>query len=204
MSLYRYATSTCYLLPGQLPGDLPYEDTIAAMIRVNHAGETGAEHIYTGQLRATKSREFAEHVVAELHTMLRQEQEHRQYFIEQLRARRVRPSALHMAWCLGGWLMGWLTAFGGLSCAMICTEAVEDVIDYHYREQLLTLQKYSSHLKGRDTDLSRLIAKIEQFRLEELEHKHLAQEYNTDKHGGPLYRAIQRISKVAIAVAKIL
>lgn len=46
-------------LPSGLPGDLPQEEKLARIIRVDQAGEYGAQRIYAGQLAVMKARRRA-------------------------------------------------------------------------------------------------------------------------------------------------
>ncbi len=124
-------------------------------LRVNQAGEYGAKRIYEGQLSVlTKNEDIAQ--------MLKQELKHLQYFDEQLRKNRIRPTLLQPLWHVGGFVMGKVTAMMGEKAAMACTVAVEDVISQHYQEQISALES----LDG----VEELRSKITQFRNEEIEH----------------------------------
>ena len=73
--------------PPYLPGD-PTAESVAAMIRVDHAGEYGATRIYEGQL-AVLPRGPARNAVAE---MAEQEARHLAAFETLIGERRVRPA----------------------------------------------------------------------------------------------------------------
>lgn len=183
-----------------LPGDKPNaterkaEDTIASMIRVNHAGEYGAKQIYAGQLsvlgkKDPKIRKLLEH-------MAEQELVHLQYFENEIVKRRVRPSALQPFWHIAGYAVGVLTARIGVEAAMACTVAVEHVISGHYGEQLGALKN--------NKDEKNLYAKIKQFKAEEEEHHDIGIE--NDAELAPAYKLLSfmigRGSKLAIEIAK--
>ena len=116
------------------------KDDIAAMIRVDHAGEYGAVRIYEGQLAVLSARPGAERAIAAIKRMSDQEQRHLKTFDALVNERRVRPTALEPVWRLAGFTLGAVTALLGEKAAMACTAAVEEVIDEHYASQLDRLE----------------------------------------------------------------
>ena len=142
---------------GRLPGDPPAKDILAGMIRVDHAGEYGARRIYEGQL-AVLRRSPAAPVIRH---MARQERRHLDAFERLLVEGRVRPTVLAPLWHVAGFALGAATALLGERSAMACTEAVEEVIDAHYRRQLDRL----------GTAEPALAATIAEFRADEIEHR---------------------------------
>jgi 3-demethoxyubiquinol 3-hydroxylase len=146
--------------PPYLPGDPAPEAEIAAMIRVDHAGEYGAVRIYDGQL-AVIGRGRARD---EIRRMAEQEKRHLAVFDELVRARQVRPTALQPLWHVAGYALGAATALLGERAAMACTVAVEGVIDEHYLNQAERLG---------DTD-PKLRETLLAFRDDELKHREAA------------------------------
>jgi ubiquinone biosynthesis monooxygenase Coq7 len=141
----------------RLPGDPSPHDAVARMIRVDHAGEYGAKRIYDGQLAVLgRSR-----VAAPIRTMAVQEKRHLAEFERLIVARRVRPTVLAPLWHVAGFALGAATALLGVTGAMACTVAVEEVIDAHYQDQAERLGDSEPALK----------ATIEEFRADELEHR---------------------------------
>ena len=172
--------------PYYLPGDPEPASDLARMIRVDHAGEYGAVRIYTGQLDALKEspkRDIIRH-------MADQEIRHRERFEEILPNRQVRPSILVPFWHVAGYLLGYCSAKFGERAAMACTVGVEEVIDEHYANQ-------AKRLGPEDADL---IDTIEEFRIEELEHRDTALEH--DAEGAPAYplltSSVRTASRLAI------
>jgi ubiquinone biosynthesis monooxygenase Coq7 len=174
-----------------LPGDKPREKFLSSMIRVNHAGEFGAKRIYQGQLNRIKD----EDILKTIMHMKKQEEAHLEYFSEQLIARRIRPTLLMPIWNIYGYLLGTLTAHLSNEAAMACTEAVEEVINDHYLEQIKALKNYN------EEELSN---KIESFRQEELEHRDIALMHNSTKAKGHklLSTLIKSTCKIAIKLSK--
>jgi ubiquinone biosynthesis monooxygenase Coq7 len=144
------------------PG-LSAKDDVAAMIRVDHAGEYGAVRIYEGQLAVLSARTGSERTVAAIKRMSDQEQRHLAKFDALVNERRVRPTALEPVWRLAGFTLGAVTALLGEKAAMTCTAAVEEVIDEHYASQVGRL-KHDPAL--RET--------IEDFRKDEIAHRNEA------------------------------
>ena len=165
------------------------------MIRVNQAGEFGAQVIYKGQIAALKLKGDDETVKLVEH-MKEQEDVHFDYFDEKLKKEKIRPTAMHPIWKVGGYALGFLTALADKKAAMTCTTAVEEVIDEHYQEQIQYLEK-----EGDETDLTQ---KIKQFREEELEHRDIGYEHNAQDlvYFKPLSTFIKGTTKLAIAISK--
>ncbi|WP_342257192.1 MULTISPECIES: demethoxyubiquinone hydroxylase family protein [unclassified Rickettsia] len=136
------------------------QKSIQEIIRVNHAGEYGAKRIYQGQLKYTKSStDYA--LITE---MLEQEEIHLNYFTDELLKRQIRPTILIFFWHQFGYLLGAGSAIFGPKTAMLITQAVEEVIEGHYQQQI-------DYLKNIDTEL---LNNITQFQADEIAHKNTA------------------------------
>ncbi|HZF35537.1 MAG TPA: demethoxyubiquinone hydroxylase family protein [Candidatus Angelobacter sp.] len=174
----------------ELPGDLPRDDLIRRMIRVDHAGEYGARRIYEGQLAVLGRRQDAEPI----RHMAAQEKRHLDAFDKLIGERRVRPTALHPLWHVAGYALGAATALLGREAAMACTVAVEEVIDEHY-------QKQATALAADDPELKTM---IETFRAEEIEHRDIGIAEGAER--APAYNllkgAIKAGSRLAIWLAE--
>lgn len=170
----------------RLPGDPPAEEIVARMIRVDHAGEYGAARIYAGQL-AVLGRSAAAPVIRR---MAEQERRHLAAFDRIVVERHVRPTALSPLWHVAGWALGAATALLGEHAAMACTEAVEEVIDEHYRGQIEALG---------DSEPA-LAASLEEFRQNEIEHRDTAVAHGAEEAPAHalLAAAIKTGSRLAI------
>lgn len=133
------------------------------MIRVDQAGEYGAQRIYAGQLAVMGDR--APHS-GEIAAMVEAERRHREAFDALMATRGVRPTALQPLWSVAGYALGAATALIGPEAAMACTAAVEEEIDRHYTAQLDALEK-----SGEDPALAALIG---EFRDDERAHRDAA------------------------------
>jgi len=175
---------------------------LSEIIRVDHAGEYGAQVIYQGQLDALRLKKSDEETIKIVEHMKLQEDEHFEYFNEKLKNNQVRPTLMHPVWKVGGYAMGFLTALIDKKAAFVCTTAVEEVIDEHYQEQLDYLQKN----KQNHPDLADLEEKITKFREEELEHRDIGYENEAAEFTAfkPLSNLIKCVTKGAIAVSKKL
>jgi len=173
-----------------LPGDLPARARLERIVRVDHAGEYGAQRIYAGQLSVLGNGEKGDI----LRHMQAQEQHHLDTFSRLIAERRVRPTALLPLWHLAGFALGAVTARMGERAAMACTVAVEEAIDEHYRAQVIELGEDEPDLRQT----------IEGFRAEELEHRDIGLEHEAELTPG--YRVLAGIikagCKVAIAVSE--
>lgn len=168
------------------PGDGGTEARKARMIRVDQAGEYGAQRIYAGQLAVLGHRPGTG-AIAE---MAESERGHLERFDKIMNERRVRPTALSPLWHVAGFALGAATAACGRQTAMACTEAVEEVIEQHYAAQRAAL--------GEEDEA--LAALIDEARADETRHKERAiaeGAYLAPAHG-PVTAAIRAGTRVAI------
>ena len=160
------------------PGTGAADERTARMIRVDHAGEHGAVRIYEGQLavlgKAVGSDPAAARAHAAITEMADKERRHLETFDDMINARRVRPTALSPLWHAAGYALGAGTALLGAKAAMVCTSAVEDVIEEHYSSQL-------AELGGDEPELA---ATVEEFRDDEIAHATAARDFNAGEDGG--------------------
>uniref|UniRef100_A0A8C5QQH1 5-demethoxyubiquinone hydroxylase, mitochondrial n=1 Tax=Leptobrachium leishanense TaxID=445787 RepID=A0A8C5QQH1_9ANUR len=140
------------------------------IIRVDHAGEYGANRIYAGQM-AVLGRSSVGPIIQH---MWDQEKDHLQKFNELMVAHRVRPTVLLPFWNVAGFTLGAVTALLGKKGAMACTVAVEATISNHYNNQIRTLME-------RDPEKYRsLLETLKKFRDEELEHHDTGLEHDAE------------------------
>src|SRR5215813_1254184 len=101
-----------------LPGTpAPNADEIAAMIRVDHAGEFGALCIYQGQLAVLSKKPQAAEDTDAIRRMAEQERTHFAAFDRMVKERAVRPTALEPLWQAAGYALGAATALMGEKAA---------------------------------------------------------------------------------------
>jgi ubiquinone biosynthesis monooxygenase Coq7 len=143
------------------------EKLLARIIRVNQAGELGAQKIYTAQKKVF---EFLGKYddVKEISRMAEEEQEHLDYFNAKIKTHNVRPTILGPMWEIGATAIGFSTAIMGSKAAYTCTEAVEEVIVEHYQDQLECI----------DPELQ---IKIKKFQQDEEGHKQTAIEHGSQQ-----------------------
>jgi ubiquinone biosynthesis monooxygenase Coq7 len=178
-------------LPGRRANAKEPDQDIAAMIRVDHAGEFGALRIYEGQLAVLSRVRGAKENAAAIARMAAQEKKHFDVFSEMVQTREVRPTALEPVWHVAGYALGAATALMGEKAAMACTVAVEDVIDKHYANQVESLAAYP--------DEKVLKATVEKFRQDELEHRDEALARGAEQ--APLYGLLSSAIRLACGAA---
>ena len=108
------------------------------ILKVNHAGENGAVHIYAGQMAMAHWR--APHKLAEVHAFQQQELQHRAIFAAELERRGARRCRSYLLCGAGGYVLGCLTGLLGTRAIAATTEAVEHVVLQHLHQQIKTLQ----------------------------------------------------------------
>uniref|UniRef100_A0A8D0GR14 5-demethoxyubiquinone hydroxylase, mitochondrial n=1 Tax=Sphenodon punctatus TaxID=8508 RepID=A0A8D0GR14_SPHPU len=165
---------------------------IHRIIRVDHAGEYGANRIYAGQM-AVLGRTAVWPVIQK---MWDQEKDHLKKFNELMVAYRVRPTVLLPFWNLAGFVLGASTALLGKEGAMACTVAVEESISDHYNNQIRTLmeedpEKYKEFLQL-----------LKKFRDEELEHHDTGLDHDAEL--APAYSILKNAIQIGCKAAIFL
>ena len=167
---------------------------LTEFIRVDHAGERGAVKIYEGQLLALNTIIKDENLKKTIEEMRVHEKEHCEFFENEIKKRKIKPTKLLPLWDLLGIGLGFGSTIIGKKAAMLCTASVEEVIDKHYLDQINQLGPDEKELKE----------KIKKFRKDELHHKDIAYEKGATKKG--LYSLMDKIiktgSKIAINISE--
>ena len=86
------------------------QKTLEEIIRVDHAGERGAIKIYEGQLLALKTIKQDEKLKNKIEEMKKHEKEHLEYFENEIRKRKIKPTYLLPLWDLMGVSLGFGSA----------------------------------------------------------------------------------------------
>ena len=163
-------------------------------IRVDHAGERGAIKIYEGQLLALNTFNKDDKLKKLIEDMKVHEEEHSEYFENEIKKRNIKPTRFLKIWDLLGVGLGFGSTILGKKAAMLCTASVEEVIDGHYKDQTYKLGKDEEELKK----------KIMKFRQDELDHKDIAYDNGATKKGlfGVLDKVIKTSSRIAITISE--
>ncbi|KAI8035263.1 hypothetical protein M5D96_011920 [Drosophila gunungcola] len=163
------------------------------IIRVDHAGELGADRIYAGQMAILGNGPLGKTIGH----MWEQEKEHRKQFEQLIQQHRVRPTIMTPLWNVAGFVLGAGTALMGEKAAMACTVAVETVIVEHYNDQLRQIMEAPNPDKE-------LLETITKFRDEEQEHHDTGIDHGAEQ--APFYQAMTEVikfgCKTAIAISK--
>ena len=167
---------------------------LSEILRVDHAGELAAVHIYRGQQAVFAAAPGKDAVRSETREMGEQEQAHLAGFEALLAEHGTRPSLLSPLWRTAGFALGAATALIGERAAHACTEAVETVIEEHYAGQIDELSECEPDLAGR----------LSGYRADELAHRDRAIEGGARQAPGyPLLAALIRAGcRAAIKVAE--
>ena len=121
--------------------------------------------------------------------MKEHEKEHCNYFENEIKKRKIKPTKFLPLWDLLGVGLGFGSTILGKKAAMLCTASVEEVIDEHYANQITQLEQDESKLKE----------KIIKFREDELHHKDIAYEEGATKEG--LYSIMDKVIKMGSKIA---
>jgi 3-demethoxyubiquinol 3-hydroxylase len=159
-----------------------------SILRVDHAGELAAVHIYQAQAAVFGHTPHAS-LSDDLKRMAGEEQVHLSYFEKRLRDEGVRPTAFTPLWRLMATGLGIGTALLGEKAAHACTEAVETVIEQHYAHQIAAIA----------ADDPELAADLKGFRDDELGHRDHA--VNEGAHEAPAYPLLRAVIETGCRVA---
>ena len=163
-------------------------------IRVDHAGERGAIKIYEGQLLALETLIKDENLKKIIKNMKEHEEEHCEFFEDEIKKRNIKPTKLLPLWDLLGLGLGFGSTILGKKATMLCTASVEEVIDGHYKNQI-------DQIGSDEHDLKNNIIK---FRNDEINHKDIAYDNGATKEG--FYTIIDKViktgSKLAIKISE--
>ncbi|XP_031462393.1 5-demethoxyubiquinone hydroxylase, mitochondrial [Phasianus colchicus] len=159
------------------------------IIRVDHAGEFGANRIYAGQM-AVLGRSAAGPLIQQ---MWNQEKEHLKKFNELMIAYRVRPTVLLPFWNVAGFVLGAGSSLLGKKGAMACTVAVEESISDHYNNQIRTLMEEDPE------KYKELMQIIKQCRDDELEHHDIGLEHDAER--APAYSVLKTVIQLGCKAA---
>lgn len=176
-------------IPLPRPGRGASKRRRAEILRVDHAGEYAAVHIYRAQRAVFEGRAGKDAIAADMEEMRGQEQVHLERFQALLKAEKVRPTVMTPVWRLAALALGAGTALISEKAAHACTEAVESVIEEHYADQIAEIQ-------DRDPALA---AELTKFREEELAHHDHAVEHGS--RDAPAYELLSAVIKAGCRVA---
>lgn len=176
-------------IPLARPGRGASKRRRAEILRVDHAGEYAAVHIYRAQKAVFEGRAGKAALAADMGEMQDQEAVHLARFDALLNAERVRPTLMTPVWRLAAMALGTGTALMGEKAAHACTEAVESVIEEHYADQI-------AELRDRDPALA---AELSVFREEELAHHDHAVDHGARE--APGYDLLSAVIKAGCRVA---
>ena len=167
---------------------------IEEFIRVDHAGERGAIKIYEGQLLALNTIINNEDLKKTINEMKKHEEEHCNFFEDEIKKRDISPTKFLPVWDLLGLGLGFGSTILGKKATMLCTASVEEVIDEHYKNQI-------DQLENDEKNLKKIITK---FRKDELDHKDIAYEEGATKKGfySLMDKVIKTGSKFAISISE--
>uniref|UniRef100_T1JA78 5-demethoxyubiquinone hydroxylase, mitochondrial n=1 Tax=Strigamia maritima TaxID=126957 RepID=T1JA78_STRMM len=137
-------------------------ELIDKILRVDHAGELGADRIYAGQMAVLGKTS----VGPVIQHMWDQEKHHLKTFEQLISQYRARPTVMVPIWNIAGFLLGAGSAVLGRKASMACTVAVEDVISKHYDNQIRQLMTDADSTEQH----TELLEILKQFRDDEIEH----------------------------------
>ncbi|WWC59221.1 uncharacterized protein I303_101771 [Kwoniella dejecticola CBS 10117] len=175
---------------------------IDSIIRVDQAGELGANWIYRGQKWAMDLKGDKE-TSKQVEEMWDNERHHLTILSHLQTQHRARPTMLYPLWQAMAFGLGAGTGLMSKEAAMACTEAVETVIGEHYDDQLKALQPLLQS-ESPHPSIPLMADILKEFRDDELEHLDTAVEEGAQKAPGHslLSAIIGAGCKVAIKVCE--
>lgn len=171
------------------PGAGASRARLEEILRVDHAGELAAVHIYRGQQAVFGASGGKAELGETFRSLQAQEAQHLEAFDGLLLERGVRPSLLSPLWRAAAFALGAGTALLGETAAHACTDAVEQVIEAHYAGQV-------EELADREPELA---ARLSRFRDDELAHQLQAVEQGA--HAAPAYSVLTAVIRAGCRAA---
>lgn len=135
---------------------------LVAELRSDHAGEMGAVFIYKGILTVARDKKLRQFADKHLET-----EQHHLSSIEGLLPKRAQSKFISI-WKIAGFLVGAIPSIFGAKSTYATIAAVETFVDTHYQQQIDRLE-FEPHQQE-------LLQLLDSFRLDEVEHKHEAEQ----------------------------
>ena len=88
--------------------------------------------------------------------MKEHEEEHSEFFENEIKKRNIKPTRFLKLWDLLGLGLGFSTTILGKQAAMLCTASVEEVIQDHYADQINQLEEDEKELKSELLNLEKM------------------------------------------------
>ena len=170
------------------PGATGVSGRLAEILRVDHAGELAAVHIYRGH-RAVFEAAGMTDAAARMAAFEDHEAVHLKRFDTLLNESHVRPTLMAPVWRAAAFGLGVTAALMGEKAAHACTEAVESVIEEHYAGQI-------AEIEGREPALA---AELTAFRDDELAHRDEARALGAAE--APFYAAFGAVVRAGCRAA---
>lgn len=165
------------------------------MLRVNHAGELGADRIYQGQSFVLNRDAKYGPIIQELWNQEKAHLEELEYMNLKYRTRK---SLLEPFWSIGGFLLGSSTAMLGPKAAMACTVAVENVITQHYNDQIRELLT-----EDNPEETKYILDKFSEFRDDEQHHHDTGLEHEgSSSENKNLNQVVDAVCRISIKIAE--
>ncbi|VDK21664.1 unnamed protein product [Anisakis simplex] len=174
---------------------------IEKIVRVDHAGELGADRIYAGQMAVLSSGFIEVFLTSAFDTetstssvvqhMWDQEREHLRIMERLLHKHDVAHSIFSPVFSTFAYALGAGTALLGEKSAMACTVAVEELITQHYNNQIRELSEDDPEVHS---DLIKLLKRL---RDEEDEHR----QTGVDHNGREVCKCSIAVSSSALKIA---
>ena len=160
---------------------------VERIIRVDHAGEYGAIHIYRTQLFLAKY--LYKDVAPKIEEMLSHELVHYSTFNRLLKKRNIRSCyGIHL-WAFGGVLLGLATGLLGRNAIWVCTASIESTVLHHLEWQM-------DYLSKNDTEAYEAVASI---KADEEEHQNYgATNASSSYLHKPLFSIVRGTTEFAI------
>ncbi|KAK0415235.1 hypothetical protein QR680_011841 [Steinernema hermaphroditum] len=152
---------------------------IEKIVRVDHAGELGADRIYAGQMAVLSGQPIS----SIIKHMWDEEKEHLDTMERLCAKHSVPPTVFAPIFSVAAFALGAGTAMLGKEGAMACTVAVEELIGRHYNDQIKEL------IEDDPAAHKDLLKTLTRLRDEELEHHDTGIE--NDGLKAPMYDAMK-------------
>jgi ubiquinone biosynthesis monooxygenase Coq7 len=172
-----------------LPTELDDEQRrhVAGLMRINHTGEVCAQALYAGQ--AATARDDATREA--MHSAAEEEIDHLSWCEDRLKELDSRPSVLNPLWYAGSFAIGAVAGIAGDDWSLGFVKETENQVEAHLED----------HLEKLPEGDARSQAILDQMKVDEAKHAHMAEEAGARDLPPPIKRAMAFTAGIMKALA---
>ena len=171
------------------PAELNEQDRehVAGLMRINHTGEVCAQALYAGQAATARNDATRE----AMQSAADEEIDHLAWCEERLKELDARPSLLNPLWYAGSFAIGALAGIAGDDWSLGFVKETENQVEAHLKDHLSKLPEGDARSQ----------AILDQMKIDEAKHAHMAEDAGARDLPEPVQKAMGLMAGVMKALA---